>query len=568
MASFSLICPKHVFGKNFNELTAEEIAELSSEELIKIVRSKLAAVKEVENGIERVEQVFDLLKYEPYLEDFPLERAEIFGDLGGQLTVLGAHLLAAEYSKLSYKYYRLNYPDRDFSTKLDGIGFKYSRAGYLDSAMVYLRKANFYKNGKFEQIDPSRLNNLGIFYLRELENDSAFYFFQLAEQYCGKDNHIFHSKIKGNQALFKYKKKQYEEAITINQEILKILKDNFEKRPNPTISRLAITNMRIADALLQLNRAKEASEYLDQMDKWFQRQSEKKFKPIQLRLQMCELKKEYFEKVGDFKQLVFYQDSIIQMQQKIEKDKALADRIATNKLFQLKTIKFEKELELQQAIANEKAQELKTLQYQKYFFGLLFLAVLTFIIFFHQRKIAINKRELKIKEMNIQLAKAEAEKEKREKKELAESLKQSEQNLDEVSSFIKVNNSWADEVVEKLESLSKTEKVEQRELETLVRGLRNRQVHSERMKLLHENIDRVNPSFYQYLSTHYPSLTASEKEVCGLIRLNLNNKDIAEFRGVTQKAVKMTRYRLRKKLEISSEINLTSFIQSLDININ
>jgi len=61
----------------------------------------------------------------------------------------------------------------------------------------------------------------------------------------------------------------------------------------------------------------------------------------------------------------------------------------------------------------------------------------------------------------------------------------------------------------------------------------------------------------------YPSLTKSEREVCGLLRVNLSIKEVASIRNSTIDSIKSIRYRLRKKFNLDKNVELQNFIQSL-----
>ncbi|GAA4276685.1 tetratricopeptide repeat protein [Aquimarina mytili] len=80
---------------------------------------------------------------------------------------------------------------------------------------------------------------------------------------------------------------------------------------------------------------------------------------------------------------------------------------------------------------------------------------------------------------------------------------------------------------------------------------------------LQEKIDSVNQNFDTMLQTSYPELTKGEREVCALLRLNLSIKEIMTIRNVSSDSVKSMRRRIRKKMEIPSEIELEKFIQDL-----
>lgn len=73
----------------------------------------------------------------------------------------------------------------------------------------------------------------------------------------------------------------------------------------------------------------------------------------------------------------------------------------------------------------------------------------------------------------------------------------------------------------------------------------------------------VNQDFYERLHRQYPKLTQGDQKLCALIKLNFSSKDMAKLMGISVESVHTTRYRLRKKLQLSREVNLEEFIAAL-----
>jgi len=74
------------------------------------------------------------------------------------------------------------------------------------------------------------------------------------------------------------------------------------------------------------------------------------------------------------------------------------------------------------------------------------------------------------------------------------------------------------------------------------------------------NYDQVHENFFQNLHKKYPDLTANDLRLCAYLRLNLSNKDIAHLMNISTKGVEVGRYRIRKKLGLPSDKNLTEFM--------
>ena len=78
-----------------------------------------------------------------------------------------------------------------------------------------------------------------------------------------------------------------------------------------------------------------------------------------------------------------------------------------------------------------------------------------------------------------------------------------------------------------------------------------------------KDVDKVNRDFFSKLFEKYPNLTKNEKQLSALLRLNLSSKEIASLNSISTKAVEMSRYRLRKKLNLDQNANLTDFLQNI-----
>lgn len=74
--------------------------------------------------------------------------------------------------------------------------------------------------------------------------------------------------------------------------------------------------------------------------------------------------------------------------------------------------------------------------------------------------------------------------------------------------------------------------------------------------------DQAHENFFQRLKNAYPSLTSSDLRLCAYLRLNLASKEIAPLLNISIRGVEERRYRLRKRLNLASDQNLTEFILS------
>lgn len=100
----------------------------------------------------------------------------------------------------------------------------------------------------------------------------------------------------------------------------------------------------------------------------------------------------------------------------------------------------------------------------------------------------------------------------------------------------------------------------QQNFRQLIRLIRSAERTNDDWDKFNAHIHHANENFFFKLKKQHPDLTANELKLCALLRMNLLSKEIAQLMHVTVKAVEVSRYRLRKKLKIDSEINLYDYL--------
>jgi len=78
------------------------------------------------------------------------------------------------------------------------------------------------------------------------------------------------------------------------------------------------------------------------------------------------------------------------------------------------------------------------------------------------------------------------------------------------------------------------------------------------------HFDNVHSDFLTALKAKYSSLSANELKLSAYLRMNLSTKEIAQLMNISVRGVEISRYRLRKKLQIPTEMNLFDFLLNLD----
>jgi hypothetical protein len=75
--------------------------------------------------------------------------------------------------------------------------------------------------------------------------------------------------------------------------------------------------------------------------------------------------------------------------------------------------------------------------------------------------------------------------------------------------------------------------------------------------------NNIHESFTQSLKAKFPVLSANDIKMCAYLRMNLSTKEIASILNISTRGVEISRYRLRKKMELDAGTNLTDYLSRL-----
>jgi len=86
--------------------------------------------------------------------------------------------------------------------------------------------------------------------------------------------------------------------------------------------------------------------------------------------------------------------------------------------------------------------------------------------------------------------------------------------------------------------------------------------HNKQWEVFETAFDEVHEDFLNRIKNAYPNLTPKELRLCAYLRLNISSKEIAPLMNISVRGVEICRYRVRRKLDIDRETNMTSFIMN------
>ncbi len=81
-------------------------------------------------------------------------------------------------------------------------------------------------------------------------------------------------------------------------------------------------------------------------------------------------------------------------------------------------------------------------------------------------------------------------------------------------------------------------------------------------ELFEASFNQVHDDFFKRLMLEFPDLTPGDLRLAAYLKMNLSSKEIAPLLNISVRGIENKRYRLRKKLNLPEEANLTEFIMA------
>jgi DNA-binding CsgD family transcriptional regulator len=81
--------------------------------------------------------------------------------------------------------------------------------------------------------------------------------------------------------------------------------------------------------------------------------------------------------------------------------------------------------------------------------------------------------------------------------------------------------------------------------------------------LFENSFNEAHESFFKKLKANHPDLVPNDLKLCAYLHMNMSSKEMASLLNISLRGVEIRRYRLRKKLEVPHDKNLTEFLMEL-----
>jgi DNA-binding NarL/FixJ family response regulator len=131
-------------------------------------------------------------------------------------------------------------------------------------------------------------------------------------------------------------------------------------------------------------------------------------------------------------------------------------------------------------------------------------------------------------------------------------------NIGEQRMFLQSICKSVEEAIQEADSARKKTK-----LDAIVRSLKQKMSFTDETEQIFLQAEKVHQEFPARLNELFPELSEQERRLAILLRIGFSSKEIAPIMNISVKSVEIGRYRLRKRLALKKDENLTNFIKSI-----
>lgn len=236
----------------------------------------------------------------------------------------------------------------------------------------------------------------------------------------------------------------------------------------------------------------------------------------------------------------------------LELQRNLIKKYAANSMLAVtKKMELEKQLTDQKFKLKLKEEKEKQLINKLLIGGLCFSFVFLLLVFWRYR--LGQKRKLLLKEARLELARKEQDI-------LSMKVDQEAKNVKSLSLELIMKDDFSNVLVKKLNSIESLSSSEIKNVEMFIQN--ELAVKSVRAQLQNQ-MGSLSGEFYSALIIKHPNLTELDSKLAAMIVMNMSNKDIATSKNISTGSVKISKNRLKKKLNLTSIDDLTEYLKKI-----
>lgn len=400
----------------------------------------------------------------------------------------------------------------------------------------------------------SAYNNVGVYYHEYLrEYDSAMYFYnKILEHPEALEKHKhFSGSVYDNIALVYMKKGEFLKAreYFINN-YLKIYPDLNDGE------RWMRAGIQWADNDIKLGNLPQANRLLYTVEGQMDSLGNYPKKELN-RILLAHTYEEYYKALGDYKNVIRYANEASRLEDSIER---VEEKIRFDTQADLSRIVMERS---KKSYEQEKVLRLKEEEKSKVTTWVLIMSIAVFVLlifvivshFTYSVRRAKAAKQIEEERANVERLKNEV---------LQTEIKTKKQDLVDFAVNISYNQKWAKELLNRIKDIKQLKgRSKGKGYELLEKEIKNKVKAEEEIIDFQNRVDLLSNEFYYSLKEQFPYLTKSEIKLCSLIRLNIDNPEIALIQNINLSSVYQNRSRLRTRMKLEADQDLDTFISEI-----
>jgi DNA-binding CsgD family transcriptional regulator/competence protein ComGC len=182
--------------------------------------------------------------------------------------------------------------------------------------------------------------------------------------------------------------------------------------------------------------------------------------------------------------------------------------------------------------------------------GLMLAMIISLLLFLRYRTMSAQKEI--IKEAHLKSVNQEQEI-------LKLKVENESKNVQALSLELEFKQGFSKRIIKELDDLNQIQKPELKKIEIFIQN--ELDIKSARAELQNKMGD-LSSSFYSNVNIKHPELTEPDLKLAAMIAMNMSNKEIGVSKNITDASVKKTKTRLKRKLNLSTEDDLSLYIKS------
>ncbi len=423
------------------------------------------------------------------------------------------------------------------------IGDLYLRLEQCDQAFKHLFKVKEdYTNNqqKYKEELPSLYQSIGIAYGRCSSLDSALLYFQEAlDLNDNTNNGVFSGGLLNNIGAIYSKKDENEKALEYyNRSLTLFQQEGLKTGIGVSISNIAYIYKK------QKKYDKAIHLYLKALKLFEEEKSLIYLKDNYLNVS------EVYEKKNNLSEALKYNNLYLDLNDSISNSDILARMGELQMQFEIKKKDQELLLLEQEKLIVEQENKLSEIRLYLLIGGIVLIILISALMY---RNLRISLKNTNLKRQVL----------KQEKEQLTLDLDFKNNELEGFALRIVEKNNLLEQLKNELKEINSDQPENAIKLKELSTSINSNLYIEKDRKEFELQLDKTHQSFFLKLDKEFHDLTKNERRLCSLLVLELSSKDIATILNISPDGVKKGRYRLRKKLNIGTKINISEYLKSL-----